>query len=292
VKYILKKFQPKEKFSKNCIVFLIVFLFPFVFYQNSLATLYKWKDKSGSIHFTSDPETIPKEFRNQSKEFSPGPAPKISQPPHPLPDTQPIPNAKTIVPLNIKGNQFFVKTRLNDNVEVNLLLDTGASVLVISEETGNSLGFSRLDNMPQIEAQTAGGKIWTPLIYLETVETSGAKAFGVETIIDEKLENLDGLLGMGFLEQFKMTLDRRNSQLILNSNLQENESLYGGRPLNWWIKKIRYFHTNKIFFERLAKKYARDDHKKTYNIEKTAEHYDKLFRRTQSSAQELNVPLD
>ena len=78
---MLKKFLHNKRFLKNGVVFLIIFIFPFVFYQNSLATLYKWKDKSGSIHFTSDPETIPKEFRNQTKEFSPGPAPKFSQPP-------------------------------------------------------------------------------------------------------------------------------------------------------------------------------------------------------------------
>ncbi len=292
MKFILKKFPLSKVPAKVAVYFFILLLFPLIYCEISQATLYKWKDKQGNIHFTSDPDTIPKDFKNQSKEFSPGPAPKFSPPPLSLPEAPSSPNLDIVIPISQKGNQFFVKTILNGHLEANLLLDTGASILVISEEIGKSLGFSRLDNMPQIEAQTAGGKIWTPLIFLDTAEAAGAKSFSVEAVIDTKLEKLDGLLGMAFFEQFKMTLDRKNSQLILQSNISEDETLYGGCSVNWWIKKMNHFRSNKIYFGRLANKFAEENHEKAYNVEKTAEHYNQLFNRTRSSAQELNVPLD
>ena len=97
---------------------------------------------------------------------------------------------------------------------------------------------------------------------------------------------------MEFFELFKMTLDRKKSQLVLRSNISENEILYGSRPINWWIKKIKRFRSNQIYFDRYAKKLAAENNRKAYNVERTAEHYGKLLNRVRASAQKLNVPLD
>jgi clan AA aspartic protease (TIGR02281 family) len=292
VQFLLKKFQLNKISAKAVVYVFIIFSFSLIFFEISQATLYKWKDKQGGIHFTSAPDTIPKEFQNQSEELNSDPAPTFSFPPLTTPGPPVAQTLNFVIPMQQKGNQFFVKAILNGNLEVNLLLDTGATILVLSEEIGESLGFNRLDNMPQIEAETAGGKIWTPLIFIETAEAEGAKAFALEAIIDPKLNKIDGLLGMEFFEQFKMILDRKKSQLILRSNISENDTLYGGRPVGWWTKKINRFRSNQIYFERYAKKLAVDNDKKAYNIEKTAEHYAKLLNRVRSSAQTLNVPLD
>ncbi len=292
MQFLLKKFQLNKLSAKAVACIFIIVSFSLIFCTTSQATLYKWKDKQGNIHFTSDPDTIPKEFKNQSKELNPGPAPTFSPPPLTTPEAPTAPNLDIVIPIRQKENQFFVKTILNGHLEANLLLDTGASILVISEEIGKRLGFNRLDNMPQIEAETAGGKIWTPLIFLETATAANAKAFALEAVIDSKLDKIDGLLGMVFFEQFKMTLDRKKSQLILQSNISENETLYGGRPVNWWIKKINHFRSNQIYFERYAKKLAEENNRKAYNVEKTSEYYEELLNRVRSSAQTLNVPLD
>jgi clan AA aspartic protease (TIGR02281 family) len=292
VQFLLKKFQFNKLSAKAVAYIFIIFSFSLIFCEASQATLYKWKDKQGSIHFTSDPDTIPKEFQNQSEELNSSPAPTFSPAPLTTPETPVAQSLDIVVPMRQKGNQFFVKAILNGHLEVNLLLDTGATILVLSEEVGKSLGFNRLDNMPQIEAETAGGKIWTPLIFLETVTAANAKAFAVEAVIGSKLDKIDGLLGMAFFEQFKMTLDRKKSQLVLQSNISEDETLYGGRPVNWWIKKINRFRSNQIYFERYSKKLAEENDRKAYNVEKTSEHYGKLLNRVRSSAQTLNVPLD
>jgi clan AA aspartic protease (TIGR02281 family) len=292
VQFLLKKFQFNKLSAKAVAYIFIIFSFSLIFCEASQATLYKWKDEQGSIHFTSDPDTIPKEFQNQSEELNSNPAPTFSPAPLTTHETPIAQSLDIVVPMRQKGNQFFVKAILNGHLEVDLLLDTGATILVISEEVGESLGFNRRDNMPQIEAKTAGGKIWTPLIFLETVTAANAKAFAVEAVIGSKLDKIDGLLGMAFFEQFKMTLDRKKSQLILQSNISENETLYGGRPDYWWINKIRLFRSNQIYFERYAKKLAEENDRKAYNVEKTSEHYAKLFNRVRSSAQTLNVPLD
>ncbi len=292
MKFILKKFPLDKALFKSAIYFIILILFPLIHWENSQATLYKWKDEQGNIHFSSDPDTIPEQYKTQSKELNPGPAPEFSPPPLTAPESPPAPNLDIVVPMRQNGNQFFVKTILNGRLEANLLLDTGASVIVVSEEIAKSLGFSRLDNMPQIQADTAGGKIWTPLIFLDTAEVAGAKAFAIEAVIDSKLGKIDGLLGMEFFEQFKMTLDRKKSRLILRSNISENETLYEDRPVSWWIKKIKHFRSNKVYFERLSEKLAMENHEKAYNVEKTAKHYGELLNRVRSSAQALQVPLD
>lgn len=98
---------------------------------------------------------------------------------------------------------------------VPLLVDTGASTLVLPASQMKELGFSAQD-LRDGTSQTASGAVPIKLGLLRTVRVGSVSAADVEVsfIADESLKG-NRLLGMSFLQRFKMTIDDAKSELIL-----------------------------------------------------------------------------
>ena len=98
---------------------------------------------------------------------------------------------------------------------VALMIDTGATTLVLPSSMIPELGFAASD-LQDGASQTASGTVPVKLGLLRTVRIGGASAANVEVsfIDDSKLQgNL--LLGMSFLKRYKMTIDDASNELIL-----------------------------------------------------------------------------
>ena len=106
-----------------------------------------------------------------------------------------------------------------NNVEIgaDLLVDTGASTLVLPESMIGPLGFvaGRLQNGV---SQTAAGTIPIKTGMLKTVKVGDviAENVTVSFIPDQKLSGAR-LLGMSFLSRFRFSLDDDNNELLLLS---------------------------------------------------------------------------
>lgn len=98
---------------------------------------------------------------------------------------------------------------------VPMLVDTGASTLVLPASLMNELGFSA-QNLRDGTSQTASGAVPIKLGLLRTVRIGSVSAADVEVsfIADENLKG-NRLLGMSFLQRFKMTIDDAKNELIL-----------------------------------------------------------------------------
>ena len=96
-----------------------------------------------------------------------------------------------------------------------LMVDTGATTLVLPTSRLADLGFTSQD-LRKGASQTAGGVEPIQLGRLRHVRIGGVSAADVEVsfIPDAKLSG-NQLLGMSFLQRFKMTIDDANSELIL-----------------------------------------------------------------------------
>ena len=143
------------------------------------------------------------------------------------------------------GN-YFVDVVLNENVKARLMLDTGASVITLSDKIGKKLGLWNGGTGPEIPFSTAGGVVWMPLTVLEEIRVGDAKTALVEASINDHMGDIDGLLGMSFLGDFRVILDRNKSIMTLKPLAKPGDTLWDEKPGLWWrerfvsyMKKIR-----------------------------------------------------
>lgn len=124
---------------------------------------------------------------------------------------------KTIIPINKAHSAIIVpKVLLNDKLNVNFFLDTGATYTSISKQTAIMLGLD-LNNCRRVSLKTVNGHIKVPLVVIDSININGVVARNVQVTIHDlpAAKNITGLLGLSFLEQFKVTIDRKNERVIL-----------------------------------------------------------------------------
>lgn len=108
-----------------------------------------------------------------------------------------------------QGDHLVFQVRINGHPPVRLLLDTGASRVVLNAEAARKVGARMLGT--EHEAVIANGsKIKVKDAVLDHVMVGKSEAEGVEAGVSQEehaLPSYDGLLGMSFLRHFHMFLD-------------------------------------------------------------------------------------
>lgn len=126
------------------------------------------------------------------------------------------------VTLNIEEHNSVIVVKnvsINNNVNANFILDTGATYTVISPELARKLGLN-LNNTSKINLITANGTIQASKATLNNISINGLSAKNVEVAVSNMGTNttLPGLLGMSFLKNFKVTIDKSAGKLTLEKN--------------------------------------------------------------------------
>jgi aspartyl protease family protein len=100
-------------------------------------------------------------------------------------------------------------------IKTSLIIDTGASSLVLPSSMIEALGFQAQD-LANARSQTASGSVPVKLATLPAVAVGAklAQDVAVSFVDDSRLGDLR-LLGMSFLSRFTVTIDDRNRRLIL-----------------------------------------------------------------------------
>ena len=129
------------------------------------------------------------------------------------------------IKVNQKGRHIFVDALLNNKIHVSLMLDTGASLVVLSKEIGQRLGVNTDVVDPEDKAGIItmvladGNKTQAKYVRLESVKVEGAEVENVSAavLLDDQVKPgfNDGLLGMSFLNKFNFKVDRENSRIFL-----------------------------------------------------------------------------
>lgn len=110
--------------------------------------------------------------------------------------------------------------KLNNKVDTRMVLDTGATMMMLSKSKAEELGI-KFDNVePDMEMTVADGrKIKAKHIVIESVKVQNSEAYNVDaSVLLEKGNGLDfgdGLLGMSFLKNFNFKIDYSNRKLVL-----------------------------------------------------------------------------
>ena len=116
--------------------------------------------------------------------------------------------------------QIIVNVVLNRSVSASLLLDTGASVIVLSKEIGKKLGVDTTHKIGVAQLQLADGrKINAAYVILGSVNIQDIEVQNVDAavLLDDTggMGFKDGVLGMSFLKRFNFRVDQKNKKLIL-----------------------------------------------------------------------------
>ncbi|MDD5432700.1 MAG: TIGR02281 family clan AA aspartic protease [Candidatus Omnitrophica bacterium] len=116
-------------------------------------------------------------------------------------------------------NSILVRVTLNKKVEASLILDTGASVVLLRSSVAKKLGFDLNKIIPDAKVSLADGKqVSAKRIILDKVEAQGVEAKNVEAMVmlgEGVSFPEDGLLGMSFLNKFNFKIDQKSKSLIL-----------------------------------------------------------------------------
>lgn len=132
---------------------------------------------------------------------------------------------KAILNVNIAGGVIVVNdVTLNNNLKTKFVLDTGATFTTISKQTASKLKIST-NGVKTLKIMTGSGYISAPLVKIPVVEVKGLTVYNVDAIVTDlpvhtsgDAQGLSGLLGLSFLEKFKITVDRANNIVILEKN--------------------------------------------------------------------------
>lgn len=261
----------------------------FFFVDVAHATLFSWKDDKGQLHVTDNAMNIPPQFRQEDgrvKTFSSKPAPEFIE------KNKTIQKKEFQIPLMAGSeNHFFVEVVINGRGKARLLLDTGASMITLSQNAARRLGLNYLD-APKITFSTAGGMVEMPLLALDSVAVEGASASLVETAVNpmDMGQDIDGLLGMSFLSNFKFEIDQIHARLVLRPLSIEGEVEYGDRPGDWWKRRFDYLKQRIRQSSRKANSANAGRSLESINEKKLETHYKTLYRKLGQSAFRVGVP--
>ncbi len=225
--------------------------------------MYKWVDEKGTLHFADDLSRVPERYRPDAETLK---APKeISSPeirekgkePQPLPSAPAATESKGFeVNLFRRYELWLAEVVLNERVKRHLVVDSGSSFMLISQQTAKELGVTVDESTPFIAGNTVSGMILTPLVTLKSVRVGNATVENVEAVIYSMPSGQDGLLGNSFLNKFRVALDAIHSKMVLHSMKEiPSPDRPGGYGWDYWVGQFRFYHRNLADLKKLKARY-------------------------------------
>ncbi|MDC1286391.1 TIGR02281 family clan AA aspartic protease [Gammaproteobacteria bacterium] len=137
-------------------------------------------------------------------------------------DTRPRGSAPGVVgiALHRRGNHFIVDASPAHNRNIQLLIDTGASLTMLNSDVFKHLGSQYTDSGRTGVFNTANGRVRAPIYILNSLVVGDWQVNQLEVGVLSGLggSNFDGLLGMNFLKHFQFFIDQDEAVLRLAIN--------------------------------------------------------------------------
>lgn len=112
---------------------------------------------------------------------------------------------------------FWVETVLNGSTRVEMVFDTGASLISLPAEAARRAGITLTDADPVVRTRVADGRtVEGRLVFLDEVRVGPFTVKNVEAIVNpEELQEAPPLLGGSFLRNFSIDLNHAAGELTL-----------------------------------------------------------------------------
>jgi len=125
------------------------------------------------------------------------------------------PSDETVIALTRVRGGWLTEVVINGAWTGPLLLDTGASVTLISPAVARAAGVAIGPDTPMGEVQGIAGRTRGHIVTLSSIQVGEIEARGVRAVVADLPEGLQGLLGNTFLARYTFTLDPREGALRL-----------------------------------------------------------------------------
>jgi clan AA aspartic protease (TIGR02281 family) len=116
-----------------------------------------------------------------------------------------------------RGDHYLVDSTLNERESVVLMIDTGASITTLSEDSFNRLGGAGFDRLGTRLFNTANGVARGTVYRADSIRLGDAQLSNIEiAVLDYPTGNVvDGLLGMNVLRNYRFQIDQDRALLYL-----------------------------------------------------------------------------
>lgn len=194
--------------KKNIITFLFILIFIAVS-STAQAEIYQWVDNNGVMHVANHLDNVPPAYRNKVEVKS---SPRIAEEANERIEEYYIPFEKA------PSGVMFVQVFINNVIRAKMIVDTGASLVLISGELAKKIDQTASSERDKIKLKTAGGVVEGRSVLIQKIELGNAVRENVRAAVNyqkEVFDDFDGLLGLSFLDDFKVTIDHQNREIIL-----------------------------------------------------------------------------
>ena len=179
-----------------------IFLTALFFMPEGSADLYQWTDKSGTTHLSDNPVSVPSADRNNMKVIR-----------------EPVASGEgQIIPFErMDSGHILVDVAVN-GMKTKMVVDTGASNVVITEALSKRMNLDLSQAADVVRLHTNCGDVEGRSFEITRIELGGVLKENVRSVIapnDSIFMGFDGLLGLSFLGDFKVTVDYQKGQIIL-----------------------------------------------------------------------------
>ncbi|RJQ48728.1 MAG: hypothetical protein C4538_03340 [Nitrospiraceae bacterium] len=192
-------------------------------------------EKYGS---TPSPPARPAEATDsQAEEISPKPVE------HPL--------KKYVIPYSGGSRRIIIPVTFNGRITANMLLDTGAPGMHISNNLARELGL--LDDKESnlwVTIGGIGGSVPAIFTIMDSIRVGEAENRFIPTFISPSISSeFDGLIGMDFMADYEVKIDNQK-QVVIFEELPESSSLPAGHDERWWKATFSQFKSLRLTWER------------------------------------------
>jgi clan AA aspartic protease (TIGR02281 family) len=169
------------------------------------AEVYQWSDEEGHVHFTDNNLFIPRKYRSSAiKRALPSRAGKGENGEPPVDEAG--------ISFKREGEFILVRGTLNEKLPVTFVVDTGATLTQITSQDASRLGID-VERLSTVGVWLADGShARVPVVTLSSVSLGRVEVRAVRAVVTRSDVRL---LGLNFLEHFKVTVDTQSRRLIL-----------------------------------------------------------------------------
>ncbi len=245
-------------------IILLPIIFVFFLVSSGYGEMYKWVDDRGTVHFTDDLSNIPEKYRENTETRKPAKdtsTPEIGDKSKSSPAPEALAESElegVEVELLRRGEVWTTDVLLNGKISRRLIVDSGASFMLINPQTAKELDIVLDENTAVIPMATVSGFILTPLVTLKSVQVGKAEAENVEAVIYAVPSGGVGLLGNSFLNKYKVTLDSIQGKMTLASMKGiPSPDRPGGYGRDFWTGRFRFYNRMLDDLKRVRQRYER-----------------------------------
>jgi hypothetical protein len=150
------------------------------------------------------------------------------------------------------AKRIIIPITLNASVTAPILLDTGATGMLISFGLAEKMGILEKDEGNLVESVSGiGGSIPAILTIVDTIQVDGLEEHFIPTKVSQPFSNeFEGLIGMDFVSNYSVQIDTRK-QVVVFEELPPRSDMPGEHDESWWRNIFHQFASKRAEWRKL-----------------------------------------